>query len=240
MISCILIVCGCHQEGLRYLMHIYIIAQYLNLQGPGEDRFLKLGRYLTGQGDKVTIFTGTGGVDFSLNRKKIGLYQDSGITMVVLNAPYRQQMNNLQKLRSYMKFSRMVGRQGRLLPKPDLLLVSTPPLSTVIPAVRLKKEYNIPLVVEVRELWPDALIQRGTLKNRLLIKGARNLEQMAYREAKLIIAAGVGIGEAVKNCPVEGAKIATIPDGLAETDLLQRYKEAMSNLRSSHKKNDEL
>ena len=217
-------------------MHIYIIAQYLNLQGPGEDRFLKLGRYLIGQGNKVTIFTGTGGVNFGLDRKEIGLYQDRGMTMVVLNAPYRQQMSNLQKFRSYIKFSRMVGRQGRLLPKPDLLLVSTPPLSTVMPAIRLKKEFNIPLVVEVRELWPDALIQRGTLKNRLLINRARNLEHKVYREASRIIAAGVGIGEAIKNCPVEGAKIYTIPDGLAEKDMLQGYRQATSNLRSIHEK----
>ena len=214
-------------------MHIYIIAQYLNLQGPGEDRFLKLGRYLTGQGDKVTIFTGTGGVDFSLNRKKIGLYQDSGVNMVILNAPYQQQMSNLQKFRSYMKFSKIVGRQGRLLPKPDLLLVSIPPLSAVMPAMRLKKEFNIPLVVEVRELWPDALIQRGTLKNRLLIKGTRNLEHKVYREANRIIAAGVGIGEAIKNCSTEGVKVYTIPDGLAEKNMLQGYKQALNNLRSN-------
>lgn len=218
-------------------MHLYIVAHYLNLQGPGEDRFIKLGRDLVKLGHQVTIFSGTTGVNFDLDRKEIGLYHDEGLTMVVLNAPYEQQMSNLQKLKSYIKFSRMVGRQARLLPKPDLLLVSTPPLSAAIPVMKLKKTFQIPLVVEVRELWPDAPIQRGTLKNRLLIKWARNLEKKVYEEADRIIASGVGIAEAVKEPLIVGAKVHTIPDGLDDREMLDGYSKALDKMVRTRAKN---
>lgn len=211
-------------------MHLYIIAQYLNLQAPGEDRFLKLGRDLVKQGHRVTIFTGTGGVGFELDQKEIGLYNDNGLTMVVLNAPYEQQMSSLQKLKSYVKFSRMVDRQARLLPKPDLLLVSSPPLSAAMPALKLKKYFGTPLILEVRELWPDAPIQRGTLKNSLLIKWARNQEEKVYLKADRIVASGAGIAEAVKGVIIERAKVYTIPDGLDDQEMLAGYKGALDKL----------
>lgn len=211
-------------------MHLYIIAQYLNLQAPGEDRFFKLGRDLVKQDHRVTIFTGTGAVDFDLDRKEIGLYNDDGLTMVVFNAPYEQHMSNLQKFKSYLKFSQLVNKQARLLPKPDLLLVSTPPLSAAMPAMKLKKVFGTPLIVEVRELWPDAPIQRGTLKNRLLIKWARNQEEKIYRAADRIITSGNGIAEAVKMILVERAKVYTIPDGLDDQEMLGGYRQALGKL----------
>ena len=214
-------------------MHLYIIAQYLNLQEPGEDRFIRLGRDLVGRGHQVTVFSGSTGVDIELNSKEIGLYKDEGLTMIVFNVPYEQQMSAGQKLRSYFKFSRMAGRQARLLPKPDLLLVSTPPLSAAMPALKLKKEFAIPLVVEVRELWPDAPIQRGTLKNRLLIKGARNLEQKVYEGADRIIAFGPGIAEAVKGRWVERAKVHTIPEGFDHEELMEEYQKVLGNLAAA-------
>ena len=223
----------CHEEGLRYLMHLYIIAQYLNLQAPGEDRFFKLGRDLLEQGHRVTIFTGADGVGFELERKEIGLYNDKGMTMVVLNAPYEQKMSNLQKLKSYLKFSRMVDRQARLLPKPDLLLVSTPPLSAAIPALKLKKFFDTPLILEVRELWPDAPIQRGTLKNRLLIKWARKQEENVYLKADRIVASGAGIAESVKGVITERNKVYTIPDGLDDQEMQDGYRKALENLVST-------
>lgn len=186
-----------------------------------------------GRGHQVTVFSGSTGVDIELNSKEIGLYKDEGLTMIVFNVPYEQQMSAGQKLRSYFKFSRMAGRQTRLLPKPDLLLVSTPPLSAAMPALKLKKEFAIPLVVEVRELWPDAPIQRGTLKNRLLIKGARNLEQKVYEGADRIIASGPGIAEAVKGRWVERAKVHTIPEGLDHEELMEEYQKVLGNLAAA-------
>ncbi len=211
-------------------MHLYIIAQYLNLQAPGEDRFFKLGRDLLEQGHRVTIFTGTSGVGIELDRKDIGLYNDNGLTMVVLNAPYEQKMSGLQKLKSYFKFSRLVDRQARLLPKPDLLMVSTPPLSAAMPAVKLKKFFGTPLILEVRELWPDAPIQRGTLKNRLLIKWARNQEEKVYWNADRIVASGTGIAEAVKSVLIGRAKVYNIPDGLGDQEMLEGYSKALDKL----------
>ena len=43
-----------------------------------------------------------------------------------------------------------------------------------------------PVLLNVADLWPDAAIQFGALRNRAAIAGARALERSAYRHADLI------------------------------------------------------
>jgi len=211
-------------------MRIYIISQYLNSAGSGEDRLRQLGQGLVERGHEVTLITGASGSDFELEKKKIGLYRDNGLTMMLLNVPYHGRMKSWQKLLAYVRFGRMVEEQVKNLPGPDLILAVTPPLNTIMPILKLKKDKQVPIVVDVRELWPDAPVQRGALKNRFLINKARQMEEKAYREADRIIAGGSGIAAAVKENLAEKDKVYTIPDGLEQRELVTSYNTVFKDL----------
>lgn len=211
-------------------MHLYIIAQYLNLPGPGNDRLFKLGREWLSRGDQVTVFTMNEGTGLHLGRRKVGLIQSGGLNTVTFNVDYSLQASRSRKVLAYLKFARMVQKQGLQLPRPDLILAVSPPLTAMWPALKLQAHYKVPLVVEIRELWPDALMQRGSLRSALPLKAVTRFEQQVYEKADRIIAGGVGIADAIKARQPERAKITVIPEGLDESDLVRLYSVVMDGL----------
>ena len=70
--------------------------------------------------------------------------------------------------------------------KYDALVVTSPPLFVGITAYILSKIKRIPLVFEVRDLWPESAIDTGVISNKALIKFSYKFEDFIYRNSKLI------------------------------------------------------
>lgn len=216
-------------------MQILMIAQYLNLPGQEEDRFFKLGRNWIEAGHQVSVISINSGTGLELGKKKVGLVQHNGVPVIALNAPYSPQMSNGQKALSYLRFARMALKQGLDLPRPDLILAASPPLTALWPALKLAERFEAGLIIELRELWPDAPVQRGSLKSELMIKALKRLESRAYEQADRLVADGVGIGEALKERGVNQSKITVIPRGTAVTELFGSYDTIMTGLTEKNK-----
>jgi glycosyltransferase involved in cell wall biosynthesis len=73
------------------------------------------------------------------------------------------------------------------------VFASSTPLTIGIPAFIHSKIYKRPFVFEVRDLWPEAPIQLGVLKNKILIQLSTWLELFFYRKASLLIGLSRGI-----------------------------------------------
>ena len=211
-------------------MHIYIISQHLSLKGNGDDSFYKLAHHNVLKGHKVTVFASADGLGMELGQKNIGLFQKDGIMMVAFNAPYNDQMSRIQMLASYIKFARMAGKQGPLMPKPDILIAATPPLSAVAPAIKLKQFFKIPLVLEVRELWPDALVQGGTLKNRFLIKKVSKFEEKVYRQSDRIVTGDREIAALIRERCSEQEKVTAVTGRPEDHEIKMIYDRLIEEL----------
>ena len=193
-------------------MNIYIIAQHLNRYDQEEDRYFRLGRQLSSRGHDVTVITTKGSVDLDLGKKKIGLIQKNGLKVIAFNVEDAHQYGHLKKIYAYLKFARMSRVQGHRLPKPNLIIAASPPLTAVWPALKLGQFYQVPVVIDIRELWPDGPVLRGSLKNKLLIRVFKSLEQRAYQRVSRIIVSGESMAETVKVRVAESDKIRIIAD----------------------------
>jgi glycosyltransferase involved in cell wall biosynthesis len=78
-------------------------------------------------------------------------------------------------------------------PRPDVIYASSPPLTTALPALVAAARWRAPLVFEVRDLWPEAPIQMGALRNPLAQRLARALERFVYARSSRLIALSPGI-----------------------------------------------
>jgi colanic acid biosynthesis glycosyl transferase WcaI len=95
----------------------------------------------------------------------------------------------------------------------DIIYASSPPLFVGGAALVISKFKRIPLVFEVRDLWPEAAIALGELSNRLAISITTMLEEKCYQKAILVVVVTRGIFERLKQRGIQEEKLLFIPNG---------------------------
>jgi glycosyltransferase involved in cell wall biosynthesis len=95
--------------------------------------------------------------------------------------------------------------------KPDVVLGSSPHLLAAFGGWLLAKWFKVPFVLEIRDLWPDTLIQMG-LTNKTLIMALEWIERFLYQRASLIIYLTEGIGDGIASKGIEKDKLLFLPN----------------------------
>jgi glycosyltransferase involved in cell wall biosynthesis len=72
---------------------------------------------------------------------------------------------------------------ARAVGQPDIIVVASPPLFDAIGGRLLAHFKRRPYVLNISDIWPEAAIQLGVLRNRWLIRLAEWLELSSYRRA---------------------------------------------------------
>ena len=83
-------------------------------------------------------------------------------------------------------FSSMWAGLFKAKGKFDVVVVTSPPLFVGISGYFISRIRRMPLIFEVRDLWPESAIDTGVLTNKLIIKAAYWFENFIYKKAKLI------------------------------------------------------
>lgn len=134
-----------------------------------------------------------------------------GISVHWLPVPYSNRMGFAARLRSFLRFAQRAGRRAVELGG-DVVFASSTPLTIAIPGVRAARKLGVPMVFEVRDLWPETPIAMGALNNPLTIVPARMLERYAYRNAERIVALSPGMADGVVEAGYPRERIAVIPN----------------------------
>jgi glycosyltransferase involved in cell wall biosynthesis len=118
----------------------------------------------------------------------------------------------LARLRSYGGFVRPALRCGLALPPPDVVIASIQPLFTAWSARRVARRRGVPWLLEVRDLWPDALVAKGAIA----AWQALPLEALAcslYRTADRIVSITPGIKLELLKKGLAAESIDVFPNG---------------------------
>ena len=175
-------------------MKIAYIHQYFKTpeQGGGIRSF-HLANALVEAGHEVTMITA--------HNNQHEMRDISGIRVVYLPVAYHNGMSSWQRVRAFIKYVRLAKKQLRLLHKSapfDLAYVMTTPLTTGLIARYGKKKLGIPYYFEVGDLWPEAPIQMGVIRNPILKKALRIFEKKCYEGSEKVIALSPDIASAIQ------------------------------------------
>ncbi|MFT5894599.1 MAG: glycosyltransferase involved in cell wall biosynthesis [bacterium] len=96
--------------------------------------------------------------------------------------------------------------------KCDVIYATSTPLTIAIPGVLASKYHKVPMVFEVRDLWPEIPIALKALKSPMTIYLARKLEQWAYKNSKRIVALSPGMADGVAKLGYPKDAISIIPN----------------------------
>lgn len=83
-----------------------------------------------------------------------------GLSLRVLNAKKVYKKNvSLARIAQGREIGRLFREEAREMPKPDLIYSCWPLIETSYEAVKYGKENGIPVVIDIRDLWPDIFVQ---------------------------------------------------------------------------------
>jgi glycosyltransferase involved in cell wall biosynthesis len=129
-------------------------------------------------------------------------------------------LSGYRRMLQFMHFARLATRVGRRLPRPDVVLASHTPLTIGLSGMELARHFDVPFVFEVRDLWPQALINLGVLKNPLAIWWLRRMERKIYRAADHIVALSPGMKAGVVSTGIAEDRVTVIPNA-SDLDLFR-------------------
>src|SRR5690606_9157723 len=161
---------------------------------PGGARHYKLARGLQESGHDVTIVAGSFDhrtrTEFRLKAgEKHRLQCIEGVPYMWLRTP-AYQGNSPARARNIAAFAWSVWRRSAILgmPRPDVVVGSSPTPLAALAAQRVARKWRVPFVLEVRDLWPDSLIDLGRLsQHNIAIRLLRSIERVLYRESAAVV-----------------------------------------------------
>jgi glycosyltransferase involved in cell wall biosynthesis len=217
-------------------MHILLIHQaFAALDEPGGTRHHELARHLASQGHQVTIIaspvsylTGTSQDE----RIPWCSEQDGGPGVRILRAYTYSALHKsfVHRVFSFFSFMFSAFWIGLRVRDVDLIWGTSPPIFQGATAWALAKIKRVPLLFEVRDLWPAFAIAVGVLQNSLLIRLSEGLERFLYRGADRVMVNSPGF---IDHVQARGAReVELVPNG-ADASMFDPQKSGQ-DFRDQH------
>ncbi len=210
-------------------MKILYVSQYFPPEmGAPAARVSELSRHWVRAGHEVTVLTGfpnhPDGVirpEYRTRfRRMISREILEGIKVVrtwLLPFPNRKAY---ERMLNYSSFCLSAGIAGSFLARPDVVIATSPQLLVGLSGWWIAKLKRVPLVLEVRDLWPESLAAVGVGgANSLLHRALGKIADFLYREATHIVVVTPAFREhLIKKWRVPEDKISVVQNGV-ETGL---------------------
>lgn len=203
--------------------NIWIINQTAGTPTSGwGERHYFLSKYWVKKGYQTTIFSGSYNHLFNNQPKKSTKTFtkekiENGITFSWVKIK-KYNPNSVFKLWSMIVFAfKMFRIPKKEYSNPDVVIISSMPLFSIVPAYFLAKKFKAKLIFEVRDLWPQTPIHlKGYSKFHPVIIVMSLLEKFGYKKADQIVSVLPNAYHYINKISTNPSKFNYIPNGIDE------------------------
>jgi glycosyltransferase involved in cell wall biosynthesis len=197
---------------------LYLHQFFITRAGVGGTRSYEFARRFVARGHAVRMVTAAGA-------EPPGKRRVEGIEVVGVRGGYSDYVTATgvsypRRMLAFARFAVAATAAALRGPRPDVVYATSPPLTVALPALAAAVRWRAPLVWEVRDLWPEAPIQMGALRNPLARRAARALERFVYRRAARLIALSPGIRAGMICAGAPPGQVALVPNA-SDLDLFR-------------------
>ena len=207
-------------------MKVCMVYQYYQGHAsPGHSLIYELTQFLADRGHDMTVVSGETGYMRSETitrpwHKRLMRWEQDGLVKVMRTYTYSQlHKSYLGRLLSFLSFSLTCPLGLLSMSRPDVVIASSPPIFPMFSVWLVCKLRHIPLVLEVRDIWPESAVQMGVLRNRRLIAIMSWIERVLYDKSRRIVALTEGIQQNIRDRGWEHEKVELVTCGV-NFDLL--------------------
>jgi glycosyltransferase involved in cell wall biosynthesis len=112
--------------------------------------------------------------------------------------------------------------------KPDIVIASSPPISTALGAAFISKIKRSKFILDLRDIWPDIGIELGLLKRKSIISMLTKIERFILNSASTVLVTAKGDKRNIEKKGVAENKIKVIYNG-ADTETFKPVNEDEKN-----------
>jgi len=203
------------------MKHVWILNHYAQEPGgPGGTRHYSLARHLPAYGWSASIIASSTEHNSGRQRLQPGeglrLQTYDGVPFLWLRgSSYKG--NGFDRIRNMLGYTRSVLKPESVqqLKRPDAIIGSSVHPLAAWAGRRLARRYGVPFLFEVRDLWPQTLIDMGRLsRGSPAAYVLRVFEKSLYRSASKIIVLLPKAGDYIEPLGIERDKIVWVSNGV--------------------------
>ena len=196
-------------------MRILYLQQILVLpESAGNDRCWEFACHWRDAGHEVTFITSPAG--FGPSDRQPGERVRDGIRIVAIDVPYAHKMPFPKRVVSFVSFFLKAKKAALRLPKPDVVVAYSAPLSVGELGRQLARHWQVPLVFEVADVWPDVPAGMGVIPRGPWLAWLYRRTRRIYAQAQVIVPFTPGMKQQIEAHGVPPAKVKVVYNGVGE------------------------
>lgn len=203
------------------MKQVWILNHYAKPPGDaGGTRHFHLAEYLQPLGWQASIIAAS--VDHQTGQQRLPAHESTrhevldGVPFLWINTP-PYQGNRGGRVRNMLAYTWWVlqRRTTADLPRPDVVIGSSVHLFAAVAGALLARRFGVPFVFEVRDLWPQTLIDMGRLREGSPMTWAlRQLERWLYRRAARTVVLLPQAWQYIVPLGIAKERVVWIPNGV--------------------------
>ncbi|MGB3837204.1 glycosyltransferase family 4 protein [Castellaniella sp.] len=203
------------------MKQVWILNHYAkDPGGAGGTRHFHLAEHLQAYGWQASIIAAS--VDHASGLQRLAADETQrletlqGVPFLWIQTP-AYSGNGGARVRNMLAYTWAVLRRHTTakLPRPDVVIGSSVHPFAAVAGALLARRYRVPFIFEVRDLWPQTLVDMGRLSEKsLLTWGLRKLERWLYRQAARTIVLLPRAWEYIVPLGVARERVVWIPNGV--------------------------
>lgn len=189
---------------------VYIHQHYRTPAMDGGTRSYEFSRRLVERGHRVHLLTAAPTTSSGKNDDVWWTTEEAGVTVHWCAVPYSNHMGFRERIQAFGAFALRTAARAQRLPA-DVVFATSTPLTVAVPAGVAALRNRVPMVFEVRDVWPEVPIAMGVLRNPVLRRAALALEAWAYRRSDEVIALSPEMATSIES-RFPRARVTVIPN----------------------------
>lgn len=186
---------------------LYLHQYFATPDQPDGTRSYEISKRLVEQGHSVDLIAS------DITGQSRGWREETidGIRVHRCSVAYSNHMTHWQRIKAFFQFAYESRRRAMSIAC-DVVYATSTPLTIAIPGVAAAKHHNVPMVFEVRDLWPEVPIAMGAIRFPPLVYAARKLAEYAYSNAAHVVALSPDMKQGICRAGVPESKVTVIPN----------------------------
>jgi glycosyltransferase involved in cell wall biosynthesis len=149
-----------------------------------------------------------------------------GVEVVRVITYVAPNQGTLRRTLNYLSYMASATFFALFLPRPDVIVATSPQFFCGWAGVIASRLRGVPLVLEIRDLWPESIEAVEALRGRPLLRALGWLERRMYAAARQVVTVGDGYRERLLARGVPAERISVIMNGIDLAMFRPRERDA--------------